>query len=194
MYKKHNKEDILAKGEILLRTQGYHKTGINEILKASGIPKGSFYNFFESKEDFGLQVLAYYSNGIVSFIERMLKDKSRTPLERLKAFYSDLLNTNKAEECANGCLLVNMSAEMGGLSQNFAKATQKHYQEWLEIIAECVAEGQDKGEINKNYEALELADYIHSNFSGALVMMKSQRSIEPLERFYKMTFQFLQPR
>lgn len=191
MYKKHNKEDILAKGEVLLRTQGYNKTGINEILKVSGIPKGSFYNFFESKEDFGLQVLEHYSNGIVEFIERMLKKRSQTPLERLKAFYSDLLDTNKAEDCANGCLLVNMSAEMGGLSQNFAKATQKHYQEWLDIIAECIEEGQAKGEINRNYEPMELADYIHSNFSGALVMMKSQRSIKPLERFYNMTFKFL---
>ena len=71
-----NKEDILAKGEILLRTQGYNKTGINEILKASGIPKGSFYNFFESKEDFGLQVLAYYSDGIIRFIKRLLQDKN----------------------------------------------------------------------------------------------------------------------
>lgn len=194
MYKKHNKEDILEKGEILLRTQGYNKTGINEILKASGIPKGSFYNFFDSKEDFGLQVLAHYSNGIIQFIERLLKDKSRSPLERLKAFYRDLLDTNKAEQCANGCLLVNMSAEMGGLSESFAKATQKHYQEWLNIIAECIAEGQAKGEINRNYDPMELADYTHSNFSGALVMMKSQRSLKPLERFYDMTFQFLQPR
>ena len=57
---KHQAEDIINTGMELIRTKGYHNVGINEILKASNIPKGSFYNFFESKEDFARQVVAYY--------------------------------------------------------------------------------------------------------------------------------------
>lgn len=195
MYKKHCKEYILEKGKSLFRTQGYNKTGINEILKASEIPKGSFYNFFKSKEDFGLQVLTHYSEEMIAFIESMLvKDKSKPPLERLKYFYQTVMTANKEEQCLKGCLLVNMTTEMGGISQNFAKAAKDHYQKWIHLIAACIAEGQEKGEINRNYEANELAAYIHNNFSGALVMMKSKRDTSSLNLFYKMTFQFLEPR
>ena len=193
MNKKYDIEEILQVGRNLIRTQGYHNTGINDLLKASGIPKGSFYNFFESKEDFVLKALAQYGDANVAWMESFLKNKALSPKERLKAFYTDTIRVNQHpdEACKSGCLINNMSVEVAGINQNLADATDHQYSRLLQLLAECLKEGQELGEIRDDYSPEELAEYIHANFFGALSRMKSTRELVPLQRALSMNMDFI---
>jgi TetR/AcrR family transcriptional repressor of nem operon len=191
MRKKYEVEDILSVGSSLIRKNGYHNTGINDILKVSQIPKGSFYNFFKSKEDFIKQVLNYYGDYSLDLLASVFEDKSLTPMERIEKFYSFVGEANQEDECSSGCLVNNLSSEVGGINLEIGRKAEEQFQKWTIYIAETIEEGQIKGEIIDTYSAKELADYLHQNFFGALTRMKSTRSKAPLELALKMTLDFL---
>lgn len=188
---KHNREDIITTGSELIRQKGYHHVGINEILKACGVPKGSFYNFFDSKEDFVAQSLVAYGERNGAFIRSFMEDNSKSPLERLKALYSCLIDANNSEGCKAGCLVANLSLEIGGTNEHLAQVTNEQFQQSLAPIIQCVEEGQEKGEITKDFSAAYLAEYLHAGISGAFSRMKVQRNRVYLDKWYEMTFAFI---
>lgn len=191
MYRKHNKQDILHQGQELVRKQGFNATGINDILKATGIPKGSFYNFFDSKEDFGLQLLAFYGEKGVTCMRAVLDDKGISPLERLDRFYAVMASENEEECFQGGCLINNLSMEVAGSNDAFSKATNDAFLAWVELLASCIREGQEQGEIIDHYPAVMLASFFHSNIFGALSRSKSARTREQLDITRKLTLEFL---
>ena len=191
MRKKYDVDDILSIGEELMRTQGYNNTGINDILKQSGIPKGSFYNFFESKEAFGKRILEHYGDRMQEVMNGVLGDKSISPLTRLKHFYQMMIQKNILEEYKNGCLVNNISTEVGGLSDALAKTANIQFNKWTKSLAKCIAEGQDKGEITTHYSAEEMAHYLHGSFHGALSRAKASRSDAAMALFFQMSFDFI---
>ena len=181
MKRVHNKAHIIAEGERLFRTQGYHNTGINDVLKACKIPKGSFYNYFVSKEDFAIQVVEFYGAYYKEQLEASLEKKHLSPFERLKLLY--LVNTvefYKSEGFTNGCLVGNLSTEVGGLSSMLAETLATQFNDWISYIAETIEEGQAKGVIVKKADPTQLAQYLHGNLFGALAQMKIERSIDPV--------------
>jgi TetR/AcrR family transcriptional repressor of nem operon len=188
---KHNKEDIITVGSELIRKKGYHHVGISEILKACAVPKGSFYNFFESKEDFVAQSLATYGERSLVFIEQALGDTNKSPLQRLKDFYSCLIESNFQEGCKAGCLVANLSSEIGGTNEDLAKIANEQFQQSLVPIAACVAEGQVQGEITLTFSAAYLAEYLHAGIVGAFARMKVERNRVYLDKWYTMTFAFI---
>lgn len=192
MRKKYDVEDILDKGQELLRTQGYNNTGIDDILKACGIPKGSFYNFFSSKEDFGVKALDYYGETQAETVRQMLENPALSPLARLKQFYANMIGFNVAENCRNGCLVGNLAQEMGGLSHPIAEAAERNFNRIIRLIEACVVEAQEKNEIRRDYSAHDLANYLHNSFYGALMRSKAERMVEPFALFSQMMFRFLE--
>jgi TetR/AcrR family transcriptional repressor of nem operon len=187
----HKKEDIIRKGSELFRKQGYHNTGISDILKACDIPKGSFYNYFNSKEDFIIKVLDYYGDSQLDFIKHKLKEKDSSPLVRLKRYYQSLIDIISKEDVKSGCLVNNISNEMGGLNEHLAEAANRNFMKWIDIIARMVAKGQAVNEIRNDMGALEIAEYLHGSFYGMLSRMKVTRNIENLNDWYTMTFKFI---
>ena len=192
MNQKYNKQDILVKGEDLFRKQGYHHTGINQILEACEIPKGSFYNFFKNKEDFGAQVLDYYGDLNVKMLETKLNQTDLSPLERLKAFYHSAKNINAAENFRHGCLVNNLSLEISGLHEKLRERVTAQFNRFVKIIANCITEGQNKKEFIDHYPAEELAIYLHSGYMGSLAQAKATRSQLPIDVFLKIAFDFLE--
>ncbi len=191
MRKKYFKEDILQKGQDLVREQGYHNTGINDILKVCGIPKGSFYNFFSSKEDFALQIIDLYGKQSADLFTSHLNNTNHPPLQRIKSLYEALIHTHKGEHYRNGCLISNLAFEVAGLNERMANMIDHHYQIELDIISACIQEGQDTGEITQTFTARQLAKYIHNGFHGSLLEMKSQRKAEAVHLSLNISMQIL---
>ena len=142
---KHNIDDIIDKGTELFRKKGYNNVGINEILTECEIPKGSFYNFFESKEAFAEQVIDRYGLQSLEMIRNSLRDQKVSPLKRLKDFYSMLIDMNEKDGFNAGCLINNLSSEVGGINPIISEATDRNFSMWVSEIARCVAQGQEKG-------------------------------------------------
>ncbi len=188
---KHNIEDVIQRGIELVRTQGYHNVGINQILKVSGIPKGSFYNFFSSKEAFIKAALESYGRDYSSWIRELLHTDDPSPLSRLKSFYKILIDANESDNYAGGCLVNTVSNEVGRNNDVVGAAANASFQLLIEAVAECVQQGQDAGEIITDYPALELAEYLHAGIYGSFSRMKVTRSRDYMDRWYDMTFSFI---
>ncbi len=188
MNKKYQKEDILQKGETLLIQQGYHSTGINDVLEACGIPKGSFYNFFENKEDFGAQVIGRYGKKHAAHARAVLSDGTHTPIARLRHFYELAYESHAAKESRQGCLLSNSTTELSSESERCREVIVQAREETIQLIADCIAEGQAAGEITTMYDAQKLAQYLFFSYDGALVAMQATKSPEPIRVFIDITF------
>ena len=93
--------------------------------------------------------------------------------------------------CVKGCLINNVSVELGAINDKIAETLNGHFETMKEMMGRVVKEGQELGEIDDRFTADELVEYMHSNYFGTLSRVKTLRSIEPLELSHKMTFEFL---
>jgi TetR/AcrR family transcriptional repressor of nem operon len=191
MNRKHNKNEILAIGRDIFRKNGYANTGINEILKAAKIPKGSFYNFFESKEDFVIQALDDYSTFMKNMMRPVLSDYTKSPLKRLREIYQMIIDSNEQEGLIGGCFVNTISQEVAGINDEIAKSADKNFYRLILLIGQTIAEGQEKGEIRDDFTPKELAEYLHTGFYGAMSRMKANRTSNAMNLFYDIAFTFI---
>ena len=106
------KAALVDAGTRLILEQGYHQTGIQDVLQAAGVPKGSFYYYFPSKEAFGQAVIAQFAAAYLARLEQYLRDTTASPLTRLRRHDEDLLARFERRGCRGGCLIGNLSQEL----------------------------------------------------------------------------------
>lgn len=177
------KDRILTVGIDLFSKKGYHNVGLKEILKKAEVPKGSFYHYFESKEDFGVQVINKYSSlGIVNF-QKILVDEALSPKNRIIEFYTNRSEHFLLKECREGCLMGNSSNELGDLSESFSNVIASEFSLWQNTLEKCIVEGQDAGEITSDIEPRMLSSFVLNSWEGALLRMKCEKTVEPLKDF-----------
>lgn len=114
--KQINRENLLSQGVTLLMQQGYHGTGLKEILDAVRIPKGSFYNYFGSKENFAAEVIQHYINPFIDQLSSHLQNPDHDALSALQRYFNELITELEKAEFQGGCLLGNLMGEIGDTS------------------------------------------------------------------------------
>lgn len=189
--KESTKTLLLESGIEIMLEKGYNNTGIMEVLKRTGVPKGSFYHYFESKEDFGLKIIDHFAERHKEKLDKTLGDLSVSPLARLKSFCQFGISMFESEHCRKGCLIGNLSQEMSDQSEVFRKRLLEIQGESHRRFAECIKEGQQKGEISKKYNCDELAELLLSAWSGAFVRAKTAKTVEPLHAVEHMIFEHI---
>lgn len=189
MRRKITREDIIKAGYELVFVKGYHATGIRDITQAIAIPKGSFYNHFQTKEEFGLALLEYYADHFSRRQLAMLSDTAFPPLTRLKRFFLLMSREYQDLSCTRGCLLGKLGQELGDDGDIFSAALDKHYIAFHEAYRLCLLEAAQQGEIPQNLEIAFLAEFIGNAWQGALTRMKASRSAAPLEIFMRVCFE-----
>jgi len=117
--KEDTKTRILERGAEIIHLKGFNHTGVQEVLRAAGVPKGSFYNYFKNKEDFGLQVIDYFMEFFSRLARETLGDLSVPPLGRIRNFLCWFIEFFKSKDFAYGCPIGNLAQEMGDLSPAF---------------------------------------------------------------------------
>jgi TetR/AcrR family transcriptional repressor of nem operon len=183
------REDILKAGIELMHLHGYAATGIKDITDKVKIPKGSFYNHFKSKEEFGLEVIDFYMLGAVANLTKILHDKKIKPLKRIKlALEADVSYQKNMNEYKLGCMLGNFCQELGDVDDAFNKAISNGFTEMKSGYQNCIQEAIDNKDIYSDYDSGELADYILNGWQGALLRMKAERNAKSLELFIKILF------
>jgi TetR/AcrR family transcriptional repressor of nem operon len=185
------KKEIIRKGVDLFREQGYHNTGINDILETCEISKGSFYNYFKSKEDYGIKVIDYYGDTLLEYMIGKLRSGDGSPVEKLRELYNSFIEIVKRENVKSGCLVNNISNEMGGLNDRLAEVADRNFRNWTDEIARIVAKGQTIKEIRDDLGALEIAEYMHATFFGLLSRMKVTRRTDSLNDWLNITLRFI---
>lgn len=176
------RQTLLEVGTELINRHGFTATGIEAVLKAADVPKGSFYHHFKSKEDFALAVV----DGFASRLEQILRttlEAEGSPLERLHRFLSDRMDLFVQNRCVRGCLLGNLGQELAASHPRLAARLQEAFDMWCERVADCLREAQARGELRADLPAGALAGFILSGFQGSLLRAKLACSPEPIREF-----------
>jgi TetR/AcrR family transcriptional regulator, transcriptional repressor for nem operon len=188
MRKETTKDKILSHGAQIIHKKGFKNTGIQEILHRARVPKGSFYFYFKSKEDFGLELINYYFNFFASMIEAHLKGPEVSPLKRLQGFFDGFRSICEQQGCKGGCPIGNLTQEMGGLSDTFQDKLRHALNKMKAGIAECLDLARQEQEIDPALDLSETADFILNSWEGALLRMKAESNTAPFILFEKMVF------
>lgn len=183
-----NRAKLLELGVELIRSRSFQGIGINDILKLAGIPKGSFYHYFENKEAFGLQVAQFYHDDQMHSAKAVLTDESRGSAQRLYHFFSGAAEQFKEREFKQGCLMCNLSTELADENENFQTLLSRHWQELSTEIAKCIEElgTEELGLAHLSSE--DCADWLINAWGGSLTRMKATGDSKPLLLFLKTIF------
>ncbi len=182
------RESLLGVGEELFINSSFNSVGLNDILKTAGIPKGSFYHYFSSKEDFGLQVVEQYSKQHYAQLEEILRDQSLTPYEQLKTFFANNISHFEDIEYCQGCLMANLSQELADVNEKLRCKINELSRQMVDKVAECIANMEHDALNLGHLSAEEAAQVLMNSWQGAIMKMKLEKSRQPLEVFMKFFF------
>ncbi len=175
---------ILAKGSEVMTRRGYHGTGVMEIVQAAGIPKGSFYHYFASKEDFALQALEFvYQPRLLRYAEA-LGNSALSPSARILGYYRELLaHFSRQERPEYHCFIGSLSFEMSEVLPAVGAEVERIQQASVDILHECLEQARATGELAADEDCENLATFISNAWQGVLARLKVGRSLQPLEAF-----------
>jgi TetR/AcrR family transcriptional repressor of nem operon len=186
-----NKEQIVEAGLKILLDKGFNGVGVQEITEAAGVPKGSFYNHFESKEALGAEIVDRY--GLDNARRRVLLDRTLPALKRLRGHFEGLNQLFVKSKFERGCLLGNFSAELSNQSPVIRERLAGLYQSWSKDIELAIEDGQAEGAIPPEKNARDIAAFLLDAYEGALLRARVERSRAPFDRFMKLAFEKLLP-
>lgn len=164
---------------------GFSACGVQEIVDKAGVPKGSFYNYFKSKELLAVEVLDVYAKGSR---RELLADTSVAPVERLRAHFEFLASRYAGFGYSKGCLIGNIAAEASDHMPLVRKALAQGLANWTKLVATAIREGQRDGSIKASLDADQIARFLINSWEGAVIRMKITKSRRPLDDFFSVTF------
>ena len=174
---------LLDQGVYLLMNQGYHATGINEIVNAVHVPKGSFYSYFDSKENFAAEAISHYIEPFIELLTRHLQHSQDGSLTALKNYYAELIVEVKNNGYKGGCLLGNLMGEIGDTSELCNQALKSAVERYKLLQYKALLQAQKEGTVRTDKSAEIMANLLVNNWQGALLRMKIEQSVQPLQEF-----------
>lgn len=179
------RDALLRAGMELLTEQGFTATGLDAMLKRVGVPKGSFYHYFASKDAFGREVIDAYDAYFQAMLDRSLRDDSRTPLARLRAFVDQAKRGMARHAYTRGCLVGNLGHEIGALPDGYREQLAQVLQRWQERVADCLRAAQRDGELAPRADCDALAAFFWIGWEGAVLRARVVANASPLDVFFE---------
>lgn len=186
-----SRERLLVAGAELFGRKGFNGCGIAEVLQAADVPRGSFYHYFASKEEFGVAVIERARDEHLDEVKPLLSDRRMSPLRRLRTMFEQTRQECAAIGPTVECLIPKLALETASLSEPVHAAVKCAYQQWSALLAQVIREGQAAGEIDKKHDADRLANVLVMLWEGAAIRMQIERSIAPLDDFQAFVFDTL---
>lgn len=174
---------LIRSGLEVLTEQGFIASGIDGILKRVGVPKGSFYYYFDSKEAFGRAVMERYGAYFAAKLDRHLGDSSQPPLARIVAFVEDARAGMARHDFRRGCLVGNLGQEAGGLPAGYRDWLRATLADWQQRLARCLREAQATGDLSQDADCDRLAEAFWIGWEGAVMRARLEAGPRPLEVF-----------
>lgn len=185
------RDHLISEGLRLMRKHGYGATGVQEILEAAGVPKGSFYHHFGSKEEFTAAVLERYVSLEAEHCREVLGNTRQAPLRRLRRYFEDLIRTAGQAAPIQGCLIGSLSLEIAGISPLLQDRLSAGFAGWQTAITAVLQEAIEKGDVPKSARPETLAGFLLNSWEGALLRSQADRSDVPLRDFLHYTFEVI---
>jgi TetR/AcrR family transcriptional regulator, transcriptional repressor for nem operon len=180
------REQLIAAGMRIVLKKGYSSSGIQEITASAGLPRGSFYNHFESKEGFGAELVRQYGRTGPRCLG--LADKSIPPLERLRRHFEATTDFYIGMNYEQGCLLGDFSAELANHCPLIRARLAALFSDWTQDIEAAISEAQRTAAISTNAHAGRLATFLLDSFEGAILRARVEKSRRAFDAFMRVVF------
>jgi TetR/AcrR family transcriptional repressor of nem operon len=185
------RENILATGQRLMAGKGFSAVGLNEILAQAGVPKGSFYHYFGSKDAFGEAMLENYFEAYLAELDATLSEPGLNMAQRLVNYFQVWQQTQSFFDCQGKCLAVKMAAEVADLSEAMRLAIKRGASGIVSRLAAALEAGVAEGSLSIAGDAAGTAHSLYQLWLGASVMVKIERDVEPFATAMRTTRQIL---
>ena len=169
------KQRLIDAGLRMLLQHGYNSLGIQALLTATGIPKGSFYHHFKDKEDFALKVIDAYIAEVHAGLDACLQEHEQLPLARVRHFF-ELTQQKYREEGYMGCLMGGLGQELSGVSEVFRRKIEWCFSSIAERVAACLDEARQRGEIPTGCDVQQMANLLVDCWEGAALRSRLRRN------------------
>jgi len=174
---------ILDSGLQVMMTNGYNGTSVKDIVDAANVPKGSFYNYFDSKESFAIEALEKVAEQNHLETSKFFRSSDTSAKEKLEQFIEMGASQCCASEFKVGCFLGNMCQEMAASSDAIRRKIQHALADMTGLIESALRQAQKEGDLSPDYEPEVLAEFLFNAWQGAMMRMKASGSEAPLEAF-----------
>ncbi len=185
------RQHLLDTGHRMMAEKGFTSVGLSEILQTAGVPKGSFYHYFKSKELYGQALLEDYFVGYLADMERRLTLPGLSAYERLMDYWQGWQNRCTLEGHGDECLVVKLSAEVADLSESMRLTLRDGAERIVARITTCLEAGQLDKSV-PDADARQLAETLYQLWLGASLLNKLQRTGQSLQTSMVMTKRLLQ--
>lgn len=172
---------ILDTAQRLIGARGFSGVGLNEILVAASVPKGSFYHYFASKEAFGRDLLDHYFGKYLAEVDMLLDDKRVPARERLGAYWKFWRRNQERNDPEGKCLAVKLGAEVSDISEDMRAALKHGTSAIIARLSRVVEQGLADGSINTSRLPHDLAETLYQLWLGASIMAKIARNGDPFD-------------
>jgi len=167
--------------------KGFSAVGLNEILKDAGVPKGSFYHYFGSKEAFGVAMLERYFDDYLADLDRTLSQSGLNMAQRLMNYWQIWQESQSFSDCQGKCLAVTLGAEVADLSDTMRVTLQSGTSGIISRLAQALETGMTEGSLVIDDKPRTVAESLYQLWLGASVMVKIVRHTGPFDSAMGMT-------
>lgn len=175
------RQHILATGQAIITGKGYSAVGLNEILSAAGVPKGSFYHYFKSKELFGQALLDNYVGNYLAELDALLAPDGSPAAARLMRYWNSWLALSDHGCAGSKCLVVKLSGEVADMSEAMRAVLLRGTNDIVGRLAACIEEGFADGSIPSGFAPRQCALALYEMWLGAALLTKLRREPSALE-------------
>lgn len=183
-------QHLLETGRDILAVRGFSSVGLSAILQQAGVPKGSFYHYFKSKESFGQAVLEDYFVGYMENLDARLSDTSQSALDRLMSYWIQWQHQYCGPAGLKDCLVVKLSAEVADLSEAMRLTLRDGTERIIGGITECLEAAIAEGSL-PDQNAQQLAACLYQLWLGASLLTKLRRDSQHMAHAMVITRQLL---
>ena len=189
------RDQLIESAVEVFHARGFNGCSVQDIVEAAGVPKGSFYNHFKSKEALGVEVVRAYTRLVGAYVAEAgageIFSGDATPLERVRAYFEAVIEQNVSCGVRKGCLLGNFATELAPHSTEIAYAVTDALDNWSVAVARALAQAQEAGELSKDADVEALGRYLVDGYEGAAARAKLIGDRAPMDEFIRTTFDFL---
>lgn len=184
------RQHLLDTGREILAAKGFSSVGLSALLQQAGVPKGSFYHYFKSKEQFGQSLLEDYFDFYLAELEQLFSQPNKTGQQQLMSYWQEWQRRYCGPNSRSDCLVVKLSAEVADLSEPMRLTLKAGTNKVIERITRCIEAGVNDGSLQSTQPAF-LATSLYQLWLGASLLTKLHRDEQHMDLAMNMTCQLL---
>ena len=169
------KEKLLQAAQQLMLTKGFTATTVDDICEAAKLTKGSFFHYFESKEDLGQAVLKYFFNGMQQKMQEAPFLKEADPLKRVYGYVDFIIQMSQDPRAPKSCLVGNFAQELSNTHSEIRTSCARMFSQWADGFKRELDDARVKYVPSKSIDTRSLADHLIAVLEGGLILAKAKQ-------------------